>query len=250
MKNKGGNMLLNNRKNARLFCFFICLIIFTFIYPLLSIGENLPPKNIHNVRLQFRKDINGNRINNENNFQVTYFSNLSHNFFLFANTEVIYEGTEYYSSNSELNISRPFSPYSEWGKSLSWITRLQMETHKRLLLSFGTQWYITDIPFFINAAKKYKVKVFLQVFPIKSHNEEGTVDVYLYYQLPLRDQFAYIRGYGRYFSKNKEGDDYKLLVHDIIFPINNTWDVYGRYSYYNRLRNNGVGLGIRYLLRF
>ena len=204
-----------------------------------------------NVRLQYRRHLHSNRIEDESDYQVTMFGLLPGKFFLFMDTEFIFSDTDYYSTISEFNISRSFSLRDKYWGCLDWITRVQLETDRKSDLSAGIQWHLTKTPILSPLTKKIGLKLFVQFFPLKTTTERGYADAYLYYSFPLPGGFSYCRGFGRYFWGNDDGgSDYRLLVQDIIFPVSKEWDIYIRFSHHSTERNDGVGIGVRYLLKF
>jgi hypothetical protein len=231
-------------------------LVAVLIYPRMTFAsqnnENTPSetkkrKAICNLRIQYRRQINNDTIADENDIQATFFTGLPHSLFLFMNAEAIYSGTDYHSGNSELNLSRPLFPYYKPLSCLEWTSRIQIETDMKNELALGLQWQIHKTPGLSRWARKYKTKVFVQVFPIKSTNERGEVDAYLYYAFPLPGGVASTRGFARQYFSSEDSRDYKMIAQDLIFPITKSWDLYLRYAYYDRIRNSGYGVGIRYL---
>jgi len=244
--------MLYGKGIAKSYCLILSLGFYVSMWLFLSPAkgeDNLPKKKTHNIRLQYRRHIDGNKIRSESNYQITYFSFIPYQLFIFFDTEVIFQDTSFHSIISEINISRPLFPQYEYLRYIDWTVRLQIETSKKPIMSLGSQWHITKIPAITDLAKKYKLKVFLQIYPFKSQVEQGTTDLYLYYSFPLRKDFVYTRGFYRYFFRNHR-NDYKIWVQDIIFPLYKGWDIYIRYSYYEQERNKGVGAGVRYLIKF
>ena len=212
--------------------------------------ENKKRKTNYNLRTQYRRQISDDTIADENDLQATFFTGLPNRFFLFVNAEAIFSGTDYHSLNSELNISRPLLPNYKPLSCLGWTSRFQVESNMENELALGLQWHIHKTPGLARWAKKYKTKVFMQVFPIKSTTERGEVDAYLYYAFPLPGGFAHTRGFARQYFSSDDSRDYFMIAQDLIFPLTKSWDFYLRYAYYDRDRNNGLGFGIRHLFRF
>lgn len=233
-----------------------CVVLLIAVFALLLLGvmanaaSGGQQQSPCNLRLQGRWQLDNETIDREQDLQATLFSPLPYDFFLFLNGEAIFSNSNFHSVNGELNISRPFAPEHEQLNSLGWISRLLVESDMESELGLGLQWQIHKTPGISWLTNKLKIKTFLQVFPLKTTDARGAVDLYFYYEFPLPGKFAYTRGFTRQYFHSNTDRDYQMIAQDIIIPIDKSWDLYLRYSHYNDLRNSGVAVGIRYLLQF
>jgi hypothetical protein len=220
---------------------------------LLPSSSNAKVFNIN--RLQYRPSING-----ESAFSQSVFVLFPNKFFVAEITELItpIEDNNFINFENiyhETNIGRPFFPEHSWGRTLGWIGRIQAANKEKTILSFGTQFTISDIPGLDESSKKCQWKSFIQIFFLKSIRDAGEFDIYHYYQFPFLTRKLEIRGVNAYYSFDDQRD-FLYLMQDLIYSISKTWDIYFRHSYQNKEdfqhRSDGsqFGIGTRYNFSF
>lgn len=171
----------------------------------------------------------------------------------------VYEETEAYRQDPylryfELNVGGPLAGEETFEKLFGWVCRGQAGTQMPDIMSCGLQYNLSEHESFKPMVKAHKITSFLQIFPLKNHDNLGRTDLVHYYSFSIY-KGLYIRGYNNWFHYSDQ-KDYIRLMQDFIYPITPKFDVYLRQTYQNRSdvqfgrEGSEIALGVRYNFSF
>lgn len=171
----------------------------------------------------------------------------------------VYEETEAHNQDPhlryfELNLGGPLAGEDTFEKLFGWVCRGQTGTQTPNILSCGLQYNLSEHEGLRSTVKTHKITSFLQIFPLKSHDNLGSIDLVHYYSFAIY-KGLYIRGYNNWYHYQDQ-KDYFRLTQDFIYPINPKFDAYLRQTYQNRSdvqfgqKGSEIALGFRYNFSF
>jgi hypothetical protein len=91
----------------------------------------------------------------------------------------------------EAKLARYLNPEGEnWGKAFSWVIRFQSASERDPRWSGGLQWNTRDTPLFRDLGRGLQWKMLFQAF-FREEDEDGSVDLFHWYQFPWHKQLVY-----------------------------------------------------------
>lgn len=203
------------------------------------------PAPLHSIRLQGRIGT-ADDPGQESSLQATYFSRLA-KLSIFANAELVLLKERSPFLETEVNLGYQLFP--GWLAPIWPTVRFTSDHTEFQTFSVGPQINLTAWSGIQELAKKWGFDVFVQYYPLKTDNHLGDEEFLFRYQATLVRSRLYIRGFSRLYLFHDQPSQ-TIHVEDLIYDLQNGFDVYLRYAILEDPRVDGVSVGVRYLIRF